>query len=102
MLACAHLDSACEWREEMENINAAYFLILMDSIWINPVVSVGSKPPSSSIEDSCSSYKPYKPKNNQPQQTLNPQKRKEQTSLLLLPSTTTFPLYNFNLTNPLT
>jgi hypothetical protein len=35
-----------------------YFLIRIDSIWTNPVVSVGSKPPNSSIDDSFSSYKP--------------------------------------------
>ena len=35
-----------------------YFLILIDSIWMKPVVSVGSKPPSSSMDDWCSSYRP--------------------------------------------
>ena len=38
-----------------------YFLSRMDSIWMKPLVSVGSKPPSSSIEDSRSSYSFYTP-----------------------------------------
>lgn len=38
----------------------AYFLIRILSIWMNPVVSVGSNPPSSSIDDWCSSYRPYR------------------------------------------
>lgn len=36
----------------------AHFLMRIDSIWMKPVVSVGSNPPSSSIEDSFSSYSP--------------------------------------------
>jgi len=36
--------------ENLEELKA-YFLILMDSMAINPVVSVGSNPPNSSIED---------------------------------------------------
>jgi hypothetical protein len=38
-----------------EGKNQTDFLILIDSIWMNPVVSVGSNPPNSSMEDCCSS-----------------------------------------------
>lgn len=38
-----------------------YFLILIDSIWMKPLVSVGSNPPSSSMDDWCSSYRPCIP-----------------------------------------
>lgn len=48
--------SIARGREKSEE--GTYFLSLMDSIWMKPEVSVGSKPPISSMEDSRSSYRP--------------------------------------------
>lgn len=45
--------SIARGREKSEA--GTYFLSLMDSIWMKPEVSVGSKPPISSMEDSRSS-----------------------------------------------
>jgi hypothetical protein len=76
-----------------------YFLMRMDSISMNPVVSVGSKPPNSSMDDSFSSYRPWTNTSVTQEMDSNHQ---QPTSSEERPSTTTLPLYSFSRTTPFT